>query len=70
MNRTSEDVQLAVEALAMTQCPAYHANGVCQTRCWEEPMCEVDEPTEGWIQYAIDLLIGIQGDESEKGPND
>ncbi len=51
-----EDMDLAVEALCFLQCPAYRGDGVCQSGCSQEPACQVDEPSEGWLQSAINLL--------------
>jgi hypothetical protein len=39
-----------LETEAMLACPAYGPMGVgqCQSGCWTEPRCQVDEPLEGW----------------------
>lgn len=54
----STDIACVVEALTYTQCPAYRGDGACESGCRSEPYCQTGEPTEGWIGYALDLLIG------------
>jgi hypothetical protein len=44
-----------LEAEAMLACPAYGpaGTGQCQSGCWTEPRCQVDEPLEGWETHLV-----------------
>lgn len=55
--RLRETMREAAGHLCMTQCPAYTDNGVCTGGCYTEPSCQTDEPTEGWIVAALNLLV-------------
>lgn len=46
----------ALECLSMTQCPYFKHEGVCDSGCYQEPVCVADQPTEGWVQAAINAL--------------
>lgn len=32
----------------LSDCPAYHGKGVCESGCYEEPGCITDVPYDGW----------------------
>ena len=62
--RLRENAREAAAALCMTQCPAYNDGGVCASGCYTEPACQTDEPTEGWIVAALNLLVPDEDEES------
>lgn len=72
--RLRETMREAAGHLCMTQCPAYTDNGVCSGGCYTEPSCQTDEPTEGWIVAALNLLVpekdesALPADEQEATP--
>lgn len=41
-------------AATMLSCPYYNGIGQCGGGCYEEPICHVDEPEEGWAHYVPD----------------
>lgn len=42
------DIESASEALSALTCPYYNGVGKCYQGCRDEPICQTNEPTEGW----------------------
>lgn len=46
----SEALESASEALGALTCPWYRRVGICQSGCHDEPVCQTNEPSEGWAE--------------------
>lgn len=54
--RLRSAIEEAAWMVSMTTCPYFEHEGKCDRGCHSEPSCITDEPGNGWVRAALDVL--------------